>query len=174
MFTFVYTFVNMVERVKKILEEFRLSPSQLAETLNVQRSNISHILSGRNKPSLDLIQKILTEFPDLNSDWLLFGKGDMKKQKQPKPTPPEPKQAPLPKETSEISPTPSMDSALNVDNSPKEVNKPESPTYTPSESKTKPVSAKNKSVSKKKEDDKQIERIIIFNDDNTFKEYKPE
>lgn len=56
-----------------------LSPSQFADEIGVQRSGVSHILSGRNKPSLDFILKILTRFPEVDADWLLFGKGSMVK-----------------------------------------------------------------------------------------------
>lgn len=45
--------------------------------IGVQRSSISHILSGRNRPSLDFVQKILKVFPDIRSEWLVMGKGPM-------------------------------------------------------------------------------------------------
>ncbi len=54
-----------------------VSPIQFASSLGVQRSGISHILSGRNKPSLDFILKILETFPDVNEKWLLKGEGEM-------------------------------------------------------------------------------------------------
>ncbi len=54
-----------------------MNASRFAETIGVQRSSISHIISGRNKPSLDLINKILEGFPKVSTDWLLLGKGDM-------------------------------------------------------------------------------------------------
>jgi transcriptional regulator with XRE-family HTH domain len=56
-----------------------LTPTKFADIIGVQRSAISHILSGRNKPSFDLIQKILTKFPRVNSEWLLMGRGEMYK-----------------------------------------------------------------------------------------------
>lgn len=54
-----------------------LTSSQFADKLGVQRSGLSHILSGRNKPSLDFVLKVLAGFPDLNPQWLLQGKGKM-------------------------------------------------------------------------------------------------
>jgi len=57
-----------------------LSPSQFADEIQVQRSSISHILSGRNKPSLDFVLKILSTYPDINSEWLMFGKDKMMKE----------------------------------------------------------------------------------------------
>ena len=67
----------MKERIEKILENEQLSASKFADAIGVQRSSISHILSGRNKPSLELVNKILDQFPNINADWLLLGKGDM-------------------------------------------------------------------------------------------------
>lgn len=72
----------MIKRLELILKTQNLSPSLLADKLNIQRSGISHLLSGRNKPSLDFITKILNVFPEINSDWLLFGKGNMYKNQE--------------------------------------------------------------------------------------------
>ncbi|MBC7486284.1 MAG: helix-turn-helix transcriptional regulator [Cytophagaceae bacterium] len=68
----------LAERVKEIMEELGYSPSSFADTIDVPRPIISHILSGRNKPSLDVIQKILMRFSELNPWWLLSGIGTMK------------------------------------------------------------------------------------------------
>ena len=67
----------MIERIQLILKTMNLSPTRLADEIGVQRSGVSHILSGRNKPSLDFVMKILATFPEINSDWLMFGKGQM-------------------------------------------------------------------------------------------------
>lgn len=64
----------MTDRFKKLLEELKLSPSEFAERIGVQRSSISHILSGRNKPSLDFLEKILAAYPDTDVYWLITGK----------------------------------------------------------------------------------------------------
>jgi len=69
----------MVDRIILILKTQDLSSSQFADEIGVQRSSISHILSGRNNASLEFVTKILKRFPDLNSDWLIFGKGPMYK-----------------------------------------------------------------------------------------------
>ena len=63
----------ITERVKKIMEDNELSSSQMADRIGVQRSAISHILAGRNKPSLDFILKVLESFSDVSSEWLLRG-----------------------------------------------------------------------------------------------------
>ncbi|MCX6286028.1 MAG: helix-turn-helix transcriptional regulator [Bacteroidetes bacterium] len=64
----------MIERLLELMRMKNLSSSQLADAIKVQRSGISHFVSGRNKPSLEFILRILNYFPDLNPDWLLFGK----------------------------------------------------------------------------------------------------
>ena len=61
------------------MEYAGVSPKRFAEILGIERSNVSHIMSGRNNPSLTVVQKILKNFPDISSDWLLFGEGNMLK-----------------------------------------------------------------------------------------------
>ena len=68
----------MVERFKSLLENLHLSAAELADTIGVQRSTISHILSGRNKPSIDFLEKILNVYPEVNVGWLITGKGTWK------------------------------------------------------------------------------------------------
>ncbi len=65
----------MNKRIQQFLEIENLSPSKLADMLGLQRSGISHILAGRNKPSYDFILKFLRTFPNINPDWLVMGKG---------------------------------------------------------------------------------------------------
>lgn len=67
----------MVERIRTLLATRQLTPTQFADAIGVGRPIISHILSGRNKPSLEVVQKILTAFPDLSVSWLLSGLGEM-------------------------------------------------------------------------------------------------
>jgi len=69
----------MRERLQIILQEYNLNPSRLADKLGVQRSGISHIMSGRNKPGYDFLTGLLDIFPDIDANWLLTGKGDMYK-----------------------------------------------------------------------------------------------
>ncbi len=65
----------MIERIKKMMNKRGLSPSQFADEIGLKRSSLSHILSGRNNPSLDVVMKIKNRFVDINTDWLLFGTG---------------------------------------------------------------------------------------------------
>ncbi len=62
-----------IKRFKEILEENSITASALADELEIQRSSISHLLSGRNKPSLDFILKLLRKYPEINMYWLLNG-----------------------------------------------------------------------------------------------------
>ncbi len=65
----------ITDRIKTIMDAHGLSASAFADIIKIQRSGISHIFSGRNKPSLDLILKIIEAFPDVTPEWLLLGKG---------------------------------------------------------------------------------------------------
>lgn len=65
----------MTERLQFILQHYQISPSRLAEKLGVQRSGISHILSGRNKPGFDFLVRLTEVFPEIDANWLLSGKG---------------------------------------------------------------------------------------------------
>jgi transcriptional regulator with XRE-family HTH domain len=67
----------MKARILEFLRSENKSSAQLAEEIGVQPSGISHILSGRNNPSLDFVIKMLGKYPSLSTDWLLFGKGKM-------------------------------------------------------------------------------------------------
>jgi len=67
----------MKERLIEFLKNENKSSAQLAEEIGVQPSGISHILSGRNNPSLDFVLKMLNKYKFLSTDWLLFGTGSM-------------------------------------------------------------------------------------------------
>jgi transcriptional regulator with XRE-family HTH domain len=65
---------NMEDRFKLLLEQLRLSPSEFADKIGIQRSSVSHIFSGRNKPSIDFLEKILNVFPEIDVTWLITGR----------------------------------------------------------------------------------------------------
>ena len=67
----------MVERIKQIMEYYQLTPAALAEQIGINRSNLTHLFSGRNQPSLDLAKKILHCYPDIKTEWLIMGVGQM-------------------------------------------------------------------------------------------------
>ncbi len=62
-------------RIKKLLNFYNLTATQFADKIGVQRSSISHLLSGRNKPSLDFVLKVMHQFNEIDLYWLLNGKG---------------------------------------------------------------------------------------------------
>lgn len=72
---------EFTKRLKKVITYYGESASSFAEKIGVQRSSISHILSGRNKPSLEFILKVLSSFPDVELYWLLNGKGNFPSKK---------------------------------------------------------------------------------------------
>ena len=67
----------MIDRIKQILEFYNLSPAVFAEQIGINRSNLTHLFSGRNQPSLEFAKKILHTFPDIKTEWLIMGVGDM-------------------------------------------------------------------------------------------------
>jgi transcriptional regulator with XRE-family HTH domain len=64
----------MKERIIRIMKEKNMNASQFSDAIGIQRATISHILAGRNNPSLDMVMKILAKFPEISPDWLLSGK----------------------------------------------------------------------------------------------------
>lgn len=70
---------DFVKRLESIFDYYGLTASSFADKINVQRSSISHLLSGRNKPSLDFILKVMESFPEVELLWLLNGKGNFPK-----------------------------------------------------------------------------------------------
>ncbi len=67
--------MSIAKRLNRIMEYYELTPSAFADQIDVQRSSISHLLSGRNKPSLDFVMKVLEQFPEVELQWLINGKG---------------------------------------------------------------------------------------------------
>lgn len=99
-FVFLFTMINSVDftkRLQKIMEFYSLSASGFADTIGVPRSSISHILSGRNKPSLEFVMKVLSSFDEIDLYWLLNGKGSFpsESKKSTEQTPPAKKKSSL-------------------------------------------------------------------------------
>jgi len=67
----------MNKRLQQFLAAENISQSQFAESINVARASVSHILSGRNKPSFDFIESVMLHYPSINPEWLITGKGKM-------------------------------------------------------------------------------------------------
>ena len=66
---------DIASRIKTIIDHYGLSVSAFADVIGVQRSSISHLLNGRNKPSLDFVMKLVDAYPEVDLYWLLQGKG---------------------------------------------------------------------------------------------------
>ncbi len=150
----------MKKRIQEIITQEQLSASDFANKIGVQRSSVSHILSGRNNPSLEVVQKILTAFSTLNSEWLLFGRGAMYKDATGKDLFSE--STSIYKEKQKIerkNDTPTKKSSIEV--------LPDTEIIEKNSSKSKTEKVENSyNIGK-------AERIIIFNSDKTFVEYKP-
>ena len=67
----------MKDRINQFLQNEHLTPAEFADQIGVQRSSVSHVLNGRNNPSASFIQKMISAFPKLNTRWLLLGEGQM-------------------------------------------------------------------------------------------------
>ncbi len=121
------------KRLVYLIEYYEISAALLAEKIDVQRSNISHILSGRNKPSLDFVLKILKAFPEVELYWLLNGVGTFPKDN----------------ENSTIESPPILNSKVET------------------------ISNTSIENPKKEAINSEIDRIVIFFKDGTFKNYTP-
>jgi len=69
--------MDFPQRLRKLMEHYDLNAQDLARRLNMQKSAVSHLLSGRNKPRFDVLAQFAREFPELNIRWLLTGEGPM-------------------------------------------------------------------------------------------------
>jgi transcriptional regulator with XRE-family HTH domain len=69
--------MEIKERLLELMKNEGINAAMFADSIGVQRSSISHILSGRNKPSIDFLEKIFTSYPNYQAEWLIMGKGDM-------------------------------------------------------------------------------------------------
>lgn len=87
----------MNTRLKQFLAAENISQAQFADSINVVRASVSHVLAGRNNPSYDFIKAIMDHYPQLNIEWLILGKGKMYKDTSPAPVhDPAPKEEPEP------------------------------------------------------------------------------
>lgn len=150
----------MENRLIQLLKAEGINPTRFAERIGVQRSSMSHILSGRNKPSYDFIVKILESFHAVNPDWLLRGKGLMYK--------------------NDIPAQPGLFDSLNpMKKAPIEALKDLSGNdFQDSEGEVKYNTSKGSERGSESKGDllpgqKIIEKIVVFYSDKTFTDYKP-
>ena len=79
--------MDLKDRIEKIMQNEAMNAVQFASEIGIQGSTLSHILNGRNKPSLEVMMKILKRFDYINSDWLIFGEGPMNRTERQSKTP---------------------------------------------------------------------------------------
>ena len=79
--------MDLKDRIEKIMQNEAMNAVQFASEIGIQGSTLSHILNGRNKPSLEVVMKILKRFDYINSDWLIFGEGPMNRSERQSKTP---------------------------------------------------------------------------------------
>lgn len=146
--------MDLNDKIKQILVDKSISPSHFADEIGVQRSSISHILAGRNRPSLDIVQKIIRRYPDLGMEWILEDEDAIETM-------------------SNISSPIEMKNRLqNVPDIPTKRNGSESPVR--KESTVDQVHENPTHTINSFSTEKIVERILIFYTDGTFKQYRPD
>lgn len=95
---------DFTKRLNLIMEYYDLSAASFADRIDVGRSSISHLLSGRNKPSLDFVMKIINAFPEVELYWLLNGKGSFPASQQKAPVPPAASTGKIPEKQQDLFP----------------------------------------------------------------------
>jgi transcriptional regulator with XRE-family HTH domain len=91
---------DFAKRLQKILDYYGVSATAFSDELDFNRSTISHLLSGRNKPSLEFVMKVLQKYPEVELYWLLNGKGNFPSEKNETPTPIKKDEIPVPMDPS--------------------------------------------------------------------------
>ncbi len=134
---------DFVKRLDKILEYYSISATAFAEKMDFNRSTISHLLSGRNKPSLEFVMKLLQKFPEVEMNWLLSGKGSFPA---------------ISSEDKNISVTPKQ-KLTSTQEKPKDLFSEENINI-------------QKDISQVNRNSKEIERIVIFYRDGSFNVYQ--
>jgi transcriptional regulator with XRE-family HTH domain len=147
----------MKDRIIKFLTNEGLTATKFADEIGVQRSSISHILSGRNNPSFEFIQKIINRYRNINVEWLLQGTGSMYKK-------PENTLNTVP--VNPIPPNPPADNPLNQLNLFQPKN---NPVQSSAESDKSPLPKEENKI----EPSRKVEKILLFYSDKTFDEFSP-
>ena len=148
----------MKDRILKFLTQEGLSATKFADEIGVQRSGVSHILSGRNNPGFDFIQKILSRYKNLSAEWLIMGTGPMFKKSD------QPDLFSVQEKPPFLAKPDQTETALKSDFSPfkNKILSPQEADISKS-----PVSTAEIKLSR------EVEKIVIFYSDMSFEEYKP-
>ncbi len=168
--------MTLTEKIELLIKRTQMSASQFADVINIPRSSISHIVSGRNKPSLDVVQKILKSFPEISAEELLYEDRNL---------------AYLGKSVVHSTSSPIGSLFDQIPETSRESTEKKSLEVRPVQSNLKPIEKVDKIEDKKIQEstievvssgvnqiyanhiEKVIERIIIFYSDGTFSESKP-
>jgi len=168
--------MTLTEKIELLIKRTQMSASQFADVINIPRSSISHIISGRNKPSLDVVQKILKSFPEISAEELLYEDRSLGySPSQPVKSKP---QAPI---------GGLFDQEIDTS---RELNEKKSSEVSPVQTILKPIEKMEKKVTPELKEstieissgvnqmysnhtEKMIERVIIFYSDGTFSESRP-
>ncbi len=163
----------MINRINLLLRAKNITAKQFAEEIGIQPSGMSHILGGRNNPSLDFVSKVLRRYPEIDANWLVMGKGEMYVSSRPvsdAPAPVEPPAAITPslfdeEPVAKTAPLLTQEPVVNEDTP--SVMKVEEPgvRYAPTYIAAAPEPAG--------EGDRKVVRMLLIYSDNTFSEYRP-
>lgn len=159
----------MEERIKKFMEYKGISASELADSIGVQRSNVTHVLKSRNKPSFQFIEKMLQVYPELNAKWLLLGLGNMIEGTIKNKTLFDSVAEPVITPVHQISEEKAKADLVDVGKEPAKPSETERINKNSEEKKQSDENIKDQFFSP----EKPIERLIVFFKDQTFKVYYP-
>jgi len=141
----------MNSRIKQFMAYKGLSSSELADNIGVQRSNVTHVLNGRNKPSFQFIAKLLEKYPEIDAKWLIMGEGQML-------------------EAGGEQKSANLFSGSNIQ---EPATEPKRVIEQPQVKSEEPIAYDTTKPVIPQTTDKKIERILVFYTDQTFKEYTP-
>jgi len=165
----------MINRINLILRAKNITARQFAEEIGIQPSGMSHIMGGRNNPSLDFVSKVLRRYPEIDANWLLLGKGEMYASGASPAQPSALPSSPLPERQAEPSlfdeeplPLPSVSEPVRESRYQDEVLQEEEHPYVPSYISTAPETREEE-----KGEESCVERILFIYSDNTYKVLRP-
>ena len=144
----------MIDRIKRFIELQNETASSFANEIGVQRSSVSHVLSGRNKPSLDFVMKVKDRYPDVSLEWLVYGKGGIFYNQ----------------EKIETRSKVNLTEKHNEDKA-KDIERPS--IKNPEEKPKSNVRGNEKGLINLSSNDKKINKIILLFEDNSFEEFIP-
>lgn len=153
------------DRIIELMAYLQLSARGLAESIGVQPSGVSHIISGRNKPSLEFVNKLLERYDTISYDWLVNGRGSMLKNVAPVPRDPD--------LFSSLEQTPPKPAASSVEKGGTASAKAASASSKPTAKRTAEKETKDAAFPHKARSANKISKVILFYEDGSFEEYTP-